>query len=149
MQWPFKATRGLRLHSSRNEFFSSPKFRPRQTSSPSPASMPEGGCLFHLLSNPAHLCQGPDSGRALQAGPSTPTPGLTSDPGGAVKGSTAFGSETPQDTHSHPHPQARPGISACFALPSELPGDCPSKRGAQLFSARMLVVFHTTFLGAW
>ena len=104
-------------------FFSSPQFRPRQTSSPSPASMPEGGCLFHPLSKPAYLCRGP-----IQAGPSTPTPSLTSDPGGGtVKGSTAFGSETPQDTHSHPHPQARPGISACFVLPSELPGDCPSK----------------------
>ena len=72
--------------------------------------------------------QGPDSGRALQAWPSRPTPSLTLDPGGGtVKGSTAFCSETSQDTHSHPHPQARPGISACFALPSELPGDCPSK----------------------
>ena len=81
-----------------------------------------------------------------------PTPSLTSDPGGGiVKGSAAFGSETPQHAHSQTHPQAWPSISASLlsSLTFEFPGDFSYIRQAQPFFERMLVIFHTAFLGAW
>lgn len=46
-------------------------------------------------------------------------------------------------------PTPRPGLASVQAYTFEFPGDFSHIRGAQLFFERMLVIFHTAFLGAW